>query len=868
MQDNNEEEINQVEKVDIINSAEKCFLNYSMSVISDRALPDIRDGLKPVHRRILWSQFELGNKPNAAYKKCARIIGDVIGKYHPHGDNSVYDALVRMAQDFSMRAELVDGQGNFGSVDGDNPAAMRYTEARMTTFANSMFEDMPYNTVNMVPNYDGQEFMPEVLPLKYPNLLVNGSHGIAVGMACNVPPHNPIEVLNCVEHIIKTRLTNEELDLQDLIKLMPSPDFPTGGLVHNLKQMEEVWSTGRGSVRLRAKWFEEESPTGNPVIIINEIPYQVNKEKLILHIHDLAKPNKNKGGKIEIEEIKAFRDESDKDGMRIYIELKKDVEPELFFNKLISMTDLEKSVSYNINVLINGKPKLVGIMDVFEHFINHRLQVITRRTEYLDNAAAKKEHILKGLAKALAEIDKVIELVKSSKSTAEAKVKLQDYLDIDEVQSQSIVDMKLQKLTSGEISEIEAELFEIQEKRKAFKNILESEDRRYQIILEESDKQISMFANGKRAGERVYGKRLTDFEYNRLDTDLAALTKEEDCTILFTNNGYLRRVPVTDFENQNRGTRGKKFMKLKDKDFIVKAINSHSHDIIMLVTEKGKVYSLNAYELTDSLSGRHINNILQIDKDDKVLVISPVSYTKNEDIVMVTESGMVKKTKLSEYSNSFRKSGLLGIKLKEGDKIISAETCTDSDKVMLVNDKNNIIIFEAIKLASLKRKTQGVKGMNISEGKLIGAGIVVQEGLIVTISSNGMIKITRADEYKTQKRGGKGVKVFKDNEKTGMLFKAISISDLNQDIITTTKKGVSNRISLESINVTRRTTSGVKLMKLDNKDSLADSFIVSKSEDVESFEGDIEEFEETSLNESEENNYLAEDDNQSEELEE
>lgn len=864
LNENNEHnEHNNIEKIDIIDSAERCFLNYGMSVITDRALPDVRDGLKPVHRRILWSQYELGNKPTASYKKCARIVGDVIGKYHPHGDASVYEAMVRMAQNFSMRLELVDGQGNFGSIDGDNAAAMRYTEARMTNFSNSMFEDMPFNTVNMVANYDGQEFMPEVLPLKYPNLLVNGTQGIAVGMACNLPPHNPIEVMNCLEHIIVSRLKNEEVEIADLIKLMPCPDFPTGGLIHNLKNMEEIWATGRGNILLRSKWFEEESETGNPVIIINEIPYQINKEKMLEKITALSKPDKKKGGKIEFEEIKLLRDESDEEGIRIYIELKKDCEAELFFNKLLKKTDLEVSISYNANVLVNGQPKLIGIKDILDEFIKHRLSVISKRTEYLDISAAKKEHLLKGLVKALSNIDAVIRIIKESKNTSEAKSALEEYFEIDSLQSQSIVDMRLHKLTTGEVSDIEMDLSKIEIERQDYKEILNSEERRFKLVLEETVKQTTMIANSKIKGVNR-SKRLTDFEYNKLDTDLAELTKKEDCTILFTNDGYLRRVPVSEFENQNRGTRGKKFMKLKEKDFIVKSINSHSHDVLMLVTEKGKVYSLNAYELKDNLSGRHINNILKIDKEDKVLVILSVGDYSEEskNIIMVTEKGMVKKSKLSDYSNSFRRSGLLGIKLKEDDKIISAETCTEEDKVMLVNDKNNIIIFETEQLRELQRKSQGVSGMTIGEdGKLIGAGIIVKGGLIVTVSENGMIKITNADEYKTQKRNGKGVKVFKENEKTGMLFKAMSIFDLNQDIIVTTKLGISNRISLDTINITKRTTSGVKLIKLDDKDELADSFIVVKSnlddedsevleylDDSENVESDIFEDEDNEYN--------------------
>ena len=424
---------------------------------------------------------------------------------------------------------------------------------------------------------------------------------------------------------------------------------------------------------------------------------------------------------------------------------------------------------------------------MFDKFIEHRVDVITRRTQYKDAEAAKRQHILNALAKALAKIDEVIEIVKKSKSTAEAKLNLIDFLEIDEVQAQSIVDMRLQKLTSGEIEQIEKEVAEINIQREYYAKLLGSNEEILKVILEETAKQISLFVNTKnRHGDRIYGKRLTDYEYNKLDTDLAALTKEEDCTILFSNNGYLRRVPVSEFEQQNRGTRGKKIMKLKEKDFIAKAINSHSHSTVMMVTEKGKVYSMYAYELTDNLGGRHINNILEIDKDDKVLLMLPVDYESEDDLVMVTKSGMVKKTKVTDYSNSFRKSGLLGIRLNEEDTVISASTCTSEDKVMLVNNKNNIIIFESNTIRQLSRTSKGVRGMNLEEGnqEIIGAGVVCQGGLIVTVSENGMIKITNSDEYKTQKRGGKGVKVFKDNEKTGMLFKAISVNDLSQDIIT------------------------------------------------------------------------------------
>ncbi len=821
--------MSKIEELSLAGIAQKQFLNYAMSVIVDRALPDVRDGLKPVNRRILWSMSEMGVRYNTQYKKSARIVGDVIGKYHPHGDTAVYDALVRMAQSFKMRAELIDGQGNYGSIDGDSAAAMRYTECRMSIFATNMFNDIEYNTVRMVNNYDGNEQIPEVLPIRYPNLLVNGTDGIAVGMACSVLPHNPIEVLNCLKECITDRMKNEPFDLQKYMAILPAPDFPTGGLVHNLKDMENVWLNGRGSVRLRAKWHEEEGKNGNSIIIIDEIPYQVNKEKVILRISELLKPNKETG-KVAIDEIKEFRDESDKEGIRIYIELKKDIEAEVFFNKLIKLTDLENSQSYNINVLVNGEPKTIGMIDVFNEFVNHRINIITKRTEYLDLEAAKKQHLLGGLIKALEKIDEVIELIKSSKDSNSAKESLIQFLEIDMIQAQSIIDMRLNKLTSGEVEDLKAQIKKLEEDRNNYKEILSNDQKKLEVALQETEEEISLFANVKRNEDRVYSRRLSSYVSHKLNTDLAALTKEEDCTILFSNQGYIRRMPVSQVEMQNRGTRGKKLMKLKNDDFILSSINSHSHDALLLVTEKGQVYSLYAYEITDSLTGRHINNILQIEKDDKIILIKSLNYeeSKDLDLLMVTKNGIVKKTKLEEYSSSFRKSGLIGINLREDDKVVSAEIAGESDKIMLVNDKNLIIIFESSKLRSLSRNSIGVRGMNLENSIVIGAGVINKDGYVVTVATKGAVKITKETEYKTQSRGGKGVRIFKESEKTGSLFKAITSQNLDKDIITTTKNGIINKISLVDISITGRTTSGVKLIKIDEGDSLADTFIVDK----------------------------------------
>lgn len=845
--------MSKIEELSLVGIAQKQFLNYAMSVIVDRALPDVRDGLKPVNRRILWSMSEMGVRYNTQYKKSARIVGDVIGKYHPHGDTAVYDALVRMAQNFKMRAELIDGQGNYGSIDGDSAAAMRYTECRMSIFATNMFKDIEYNTVRMVNNYDGNEQIPEVLPIRYPNLLVNGTDGIAVGMACSVLPHNPIEVLNCLKECIIDRIKNEPFDLQKYMAILPAPDFPTGGLVHNLKDMENVWLNGRGSVKLRAKWHEEEGKSGNSIIIIDEIPYQVNKEKVILRISELLKPNKQTG-KAEIDEIKEFRDESDKEGIRIFIELKKDIEAEVFFNKLIKLTDLENSQSYNINVLVNGEPKTIGMIDVFREFVNHRINIITKRTEYLDLEASKKQHLLGGLIKALEKIDEVIELIKRSKDSNTAKESLIQFLEIDMIQAQSIIDMRLNKLTSGEVEDLKLEIKKLEDDRSNYKEILSSEQKKLEVALQETEEEISLFANVKRNEDRVYSRRLTTYVSHKLNTDLAALTKEEDCTILFSNQGYIRRMPTSQVEMQNRGTRGKKLMKLKNDDFIFSSINSHSHDALLLVTAKGQVYSLYAYEITDSLAGRHINNILQIEKNDKIILIKSLNYeeSKNLDLLMVTEKGMVKKTKLEEYSSSFRKSGLIGINLREDDKVVSAEIANETDNIMLVNDKNLIIIFESSQLRSLSRNSIGVRGMNLENSIVIGAGVVSKEGYIVTIAEKGVVKITKESEYKTQSRGGKGVRIFKESEKTGGLFKAITTETLNKDVITTTKNGIINKISLQDISVTGRNTSGVKLIKIDEEDKLADTFIVDKIiEDLEDVLIQDDEILENDINEEE-----------------
>jgi DNA gyrase subunit A len=841
-----------IENVTLSNVSEKKFLDYAMYVIKGRALPDIRDGMKPVHRRILYAQDQLGNYYNKGYKKSARVVGDVIGKYHPHGDVAVYDALVRMAQPFSMRAPLVDGQGNFGSIDGDPAAAMRYTEQRQSKFADSMFADLDKDVVKMVDNYDGTEKMPEVLPVRFPNLLVNGSEGIAVGMATSIPTHNPIEVLNCVKYLIEKNILNEEVVLSELMKLMPSPDFPTGGLVHSLSDYENAWNNGRAKFKIRSKWHEEETVSGRTKLIITEIPYQVKKELVIEKISNLASPDKSKGGFIAIEGISDIKDESSKDGMRVAITLKKDVDAEILFNTLVKYTQLEVPFSYNMTVLVDGSPELVGITKVLESFVEYREEVIVNRTTYLKNKAFSRAYMLEGLDKALNALDQVIELIKAAANPSEACVKLVDFLSIQEDQARFILEMKLSKLTSSQREDLETEINKLRSEIAYYEEILSSHIKRLEIMMEETEDQITLFANTADAdGQYSYGRRLSEWMSETLGTDLAALTKEEDCTIFFSNKGYVRRIPVSDLEQQNRGTRGKKQMKVSEGDYIQKVIPSHSHDILAIITQKGKVYALPAYEISDAEKGRHLNNIIELPDDEKVLMILPVDF-KNDDLylTMLTKNGNVKRTSISQYSGNgrkagaFRKSGVIGITLREHDELIYADVCKSGDDVVMINDKNLIIRFpiNADSVRPLSRTSMGVRGMNLIDSKVIGGAVISSdsEGFLSCVSTNGMVKITNINQYRTQNRGGKGVRAFKSNERTGDLFKALVLDEQDTDLITTTQKGISNRINLSKITVTNRNTSGVKLIKIDEGDFLADVINVDPASEDELLESQVE----------------------------
>lgn len=851
-----------IKNEDIRDIVRQKYLDYSMSVIVDRALPDIRDGLKPVHRRILFAMHELGILPSSAYKKSARVVGDVIGKYHPHGDSSVYDAKVRLAQPFSMRALLVDGQGNYGSIDGDGAAAMRYTETRLHRNSLALFNDIEHNTVNYRPNYDGSESEPEVLPLRFPNLVINGVQGIAVGMASNIPPHNPIEALECVKKITENLMHNQPHVIEELMKIMPAPDFPTGGIVHGVKNMHDAWTTGRASMRLRAKWHEEEID-GRSVIVIDQLPYQVNKANLYKRIVEVTEPNQDKEspnfGKCIVEGVYEAIDESDKDGIRITIYLKHDADAEIVFNTLVKYTSLEESINYNSTVLINNRPKVVGLLEMFEHFIQHRLEVIIRRTTTLNNKASAKLHILEGLMKAIDpnNIERVIEIVRKSQNPAEAKNGLITFLAIDEIQASAILDLKLQKLTSMQMGEMQDEYEAIKLTVADYNDILSSEERRYNIVIEESDEQITRFDAAKEKDSfygvtHPYRNRLTEFSHEIIKNDLAALTKEEECTIMYSSSGYISRVSLEEFESQNRGTRGKKKMKLKKEDSIAVSIQCHSHSSLMFITNKGKTYTIKAYELPSGEKGRHINNVLSLEDGEVIIRMLEVDLSQNDkSLVMVTKDGKAKMTELVEYNSSMRKGGLIGIKLLDGDSIVFAGVCGDEDQLLMLNNSNKSIRFPVTELRKLSRNSMGVTGMKLEgKEKIIGGAIVNDDnGYMVCVSENGLVKITEMSQYRIQGRGGKGLRAMKSNERSGSLFAALFTNNLDVDLITTTKSGMNNRISLSNINVTSRNTTGVSLVKLEDKDQLVSIFVV----DHEEFEENEEETVDNVVEETENN---------------
>lgn len=828
--------------------AKQKYLDYAMSVITARALPDIRDGLKPVQRRILYAAYILKLTNSSDYVKSARIVGDAMGKYHPHGDASIYDAMVRLAQPFSMRMLLIDGQGNFGSVDGDSAAAMRYTEARFHKFSYSMFDDIHLNTVDMQPNYDGKEMEPSVLPVNVPNLFINGVQGIAVGMASEIPPHNPVEVMNALKYAITCKKNEMEPDIDELVKLVPAPDFPTGGILHGASNMKDAWLHGRAKMKIRAKW-EEEIVDGRTVIAITQLPYQVNKEKLKNKIESLAMPITDKDhprfGKPEIEGIYEVLDESDKSGLRLAIYLKHGVQPEILFNQLLKTTQVEESINYNVNVLIDGQPKLVGLYTILEEFIKHRNEIIIRRTNTLYDKNLAREVILDALMKAVHpdNIDNVISIVRNNKEVSEAKKQIVELLGIDEFQAQAVLDLSLKRLTGLEIDNMQEELDQRKIENIEYRKILSEQNYRYDIMLSDADNQINNFINTKEDLNKYwvsnpYAQRLTSFQETLMENNKGSFIKEEESVILYTNDGYIRRCAVEDFKEQNRGTQGNRKFDLKKGDYIVNTIDAFSHDSVMFITENGQAFTIEAYEIGSAIGGYHINNLLpNKQENDKIAKILPINFEEDTQLTLVTESGLVKRNPILAFKNSVTfKAGIRIMKISEGDRIFEAHI-TKSDNDLMFFKSDNTVSRTSIGNFTIKkgRVTSGVSGTKLTSD-LIGVISVNQNdenGIIATVTENGLIKLSYVNEYRQTSRKSKGVKAFKESGKSGSLIKAAYVSDLNSDIITVTKKGIVNRINLTNFRVSNRISTGFKLIDLGKNDEIVSVFIIKSDSDSE-----------------------------------
>ena len=784
--------------VDISAEMKRCYIDYAMSVIVGRALPDVRDGLKPVHRRILYSMYELGLDPSKGYRKCARIVGDVLGKYHPHGDSSVYDALVRLAQDFSIRYTLVDGHGNFGSVDGDSAAAMRYTEARMAKIAVEMIRDINKDTIDFGENFDGTEKEPIVLPSRFPNLLVNGSAGIAVGMATNIPPHNLVEVIDGINYFID----NPECTIAELMLHIKGPDFPTAGIIMGMRGIREAYETGRGKIIVRSR-AEIEEENGRHRIVVTEIPYQVNKAKLIENIADLVKDKRIVG-------ISDLRDESDREGMRIVIELKRDANPNIILNQLYKHTKMQDTFGIIMLALVNNEPKVLNLKQILGHYVDFQKEVIRRRTIFELKKAETREHILEGLKIALDHIDEVISIIRGSKNTAEAREKLQDKFNLSEAQSSAIVEMRLRALTGLERQKIENELNELRELIAKLREILSSEELILNIIKDELT-EIKL----------KYGdERRTSIEQSSDDINIEDLIQEQNVVVTLTRDGYIKRIPEDAYTAQKRGGRGIVAGTTKEDDIIENLFVTSTHNHIVFFTNHGRAYKLKGYEIPEgsrTSKGTNIINILMLRPDEKVeAVICMKEFNSDDYLVMGTKNGIVKRTSLDNFKN-IRKSGLNAITLREEDELISVKLTSGNDDIMMFTSEGYSIRFKETDVREMGRMASGVKGISLRENDTVVAMEVVDPELkVLVVSENGLGKRTNVDEYKVQYRGGMGIITYKTNEKTGKVVGAKMVSD-NDELMLINSKDIAIRINASDISVTGRSTMGVKLMKTEEE---------------------------------------------------
>ena len=793
---------------------QQSFINYSMSVIVSRALPDVRDGLKPVHRRILYSMSELGLIPGRPYKKSATVVGDVLGKYHPHGDSSVYDALVRMVQDFSLRYPLVDGQGNFGSVDGDPAAAYRYTEARLTDIAVTMLEDIDKNTVNFQPNFDDRLQEPSVMPSKVPNLLINGSSGIAVGMATNIPPHNLREVAKAVQVLID----NPEATIADLARHIKGPDFPTGAFIYGRQGIKEAYETGRGRIQMRARArIEEKESSGRSQIVVTEIPYQVNKENLVKAIAELVIDKKLEG-------ISGVNDESDKDGMRIVVDLKRDAIPNVVLNQLYKHTAMQSTFGVIMLALDNGAPKVMDLKTILSRFIDHRHEVVVRRTQFDLDAAQAREHILEGLKIAVDNIDEVVEIIKKSKDVPDADARLRKRFGLSEKQADAILNMRLAKLTGLEIEKLEAELKEVRALIKDLKGILASKPRRMEILKEEMDEVARKFGDDRR----------TEIVADQGDFSVEDLIAEEDMVITISHTGYIKRIAVSTYRRQRRGGRGLQGATTKEEDWIEHLFIASTHDYLMFFTNTGQVYWLKVHEIPQggrASRGKPVVNCISIKPDEHVAATVAVrEFSAEQHLIFATKNGTVKKTSLAEYGN-VRSTGIRAINIEDGDELIDVQICDGASDIVLATADGMSIRFHHGDVREMGRVATGVKGIELEgQDAVIGMVVIRRDATLLVVSEKGFGKRSELSDYRVQKRGGKGIITLKKTDKTGALVKLLEVQP-EDELMLITKHGVIIRQPVGGIRVISRNTQGVKVMNLDGGDTVVDVARVVKEDE-------------------------------------
>lgn len=791
-----------VHDVDLKKTMEKSYIDYAMSVIAARALPDVRDGLKPVQRRVLYSMIELNNGPDKPHRKCARIVGDTMGKYHPHGDSSIYGALVNMEQEWSTRYPLVDGHGNFGSVDGDGAAAMRYTEARLSKISMEMLADINKNTVDFVPNFDETEREPAVLPARYPNLLVNGTSGIAVGMATNIPPHNLKEIVNAVIKMIDNRIEeSRDTEIDEILEIVKGPDFPTGAQILGTKGIESAYRTGRGKIRVRAVTDIETMPNGKSRIIVSELPYMVNKARLIEKIADLVRDKKVDG-------ITNITDESNREGMRINIELRRDVNANVLLNQLYKHTQLQDTFGVIMLALVNNEPKVMNILQMLHYYIQHQEEVVTRRTQYELNKAEERAHILQGLLIALDNIDEVIRIIRASKNAQIAKEGLIERFGLSDVQAQAIVDMRLRALTGLEREKLENEFKELMERITYLKSILADRNLLLGVIREEIIVIRDKFGDERR----------TSIGFDEFDISMEDLIPRSNVVIAMTKLGYIKRMTIDNFKSQNRGGKGIKGMQTIDDDYIEDLLMTSTHHYLMFFTNTGKVYRLKAYEIPESsrtARGTAIINLLQLSPGEKITAMIPIKeYKAGRYLFMATKNGIVKKTPIRDYAN-VRKTGLAAISLREEDELIEVKTTNNEKDIILVTKYGQCIRFHETDVRSTGRTSMGVIGMSLSHGdEVIGMQLNTQGEYLMIVSEKGMGKLTHMNEFTAQNRGGKGVKCYKIMEKTGNVIGVKAVNKENEIMIISTE-GIVIRMMCGDISVLGRVTSGVKLINMD-----------------------------------------------------